>query len=258
VKRLFKKLRKRVAALELLHVTIAGFVVTAVLIAFGIGIALYVRTKPASSEDFLNMAQTIAYALGLLTASAAAAIAYRSQRMKEVDTTNRRFKDAVTSLSKKDIFVRIEGIYSLERLAFNAPNANERQRVAEVLCAFLRERLKYVKPKDKEEYTPLEKGIDHTTVLEVLKRLREKFGKLDYDLSFTDLAKMDFENAHFAGVNLRASNLQGANLRGAYLFWARLSEADLSGAYLSGANLSEAALCGADLRGAFLHWARLS
>ena len=252
---------------ELLHRTIAFIAGLAFVIAAGLSVGLYLYKKPATHQDFLHIAQTVAYALGLFTASAAAAIAYRAQRLKEVDATNKRFKEAVKSLRDGDVFVRVEGIFALKRLASNAPNDEERQRATDLLCGFLRENLKYVPPKGDEKYKPLEKGIDHEAALDSLKRLREKHGDLYINLEHTDLAGMNFDFACFFNVNLFCANLENAlfmsaNLTGTVLSYAILtrawlSDANLTDAWLVGADLVDAGLKGANLTGAMLYGANL-
>jgi len=239
---------------ELWHRTMVFFVLLAVATAAGVVLWNYFFFKPpATLEELYNLAQVTAYAIALVSAPAAAAIAYRAQRLKEVDATNSRFKEAVKSLSSKDIYVRVEGIYALERLGLNAPNANERQRVMEVLCGFLRTDLKYIEPKNGEKYTSLEKQIYHIAALEAIKRLRDKYAWLEVDLSQTDLG-----GTFFDGMDMRSANFSDANFCWAYLCGANLRWADLSGAKLYGADLSWADLRSAKLGGAKLYEADLT
>jgi WD40 repeat protein len=79
------------------------------------------------------------------------------------------------------------------------------------------------------------------------------------DLSYRELAGVDFTGADLTDVLLVGANLSGAILRDAKLVGARLDEARLDGADLRGADLTRARMARADLRGVALagsRWAR--
>jgi len=92
-----------------------------------------------TAKDYLNMAQTIAIALAVLTGTITAGMAYRSHQIKEVDSTNKRFNEAVNALVDENKYISMQGVRALERLARNAPNKHERQAVVRMLCDYLRD-----------------------------------------------------------------------------------------------------------------------
>lgn len=136
------------------------------------------------------------------------------------------FSNAVQQLANAEsAAIRLGGVYSLDRIAGDSPG--ERARIAEILAAFVRDRLTDDPPRDA------------LAALEILTR-RDWPG----------------------GVDLAGVRLAGARLAGAKLSEARLGGADLNAADLSGADLGAADLTGADLRkarlpGAVLHDAKL-
>lgn len=70
-------------------------------------------------------------------------------------------------------------------------------------------------------------------------------GPVDYtgkNLSFLDLAGLDFKRATLAGVDLSGSDLTSANLTGSNLAGARLDRASLARANFSGANMKGVSL----------------
>jgi hypothetical protein len=205
----------------------------------------------------------------------------RADRQRRITDT---FSKAVEQLASEKVEVRLGGIYTLERLAGEAP-VNRRAAegppdpgadavselywtVMETLTAFVRERARWQEPKaaSEEEIDAAPRTTpptDIAAVLEVIRRRldtgreREKLQLWHFDLTTTDLRGANLRGAHLEGADFREAHLERAYLREAHLEdailrRAHLERADLSGAHLEGANLS-----GAHLEGAFLDLAHL-
>ncbi|MCL2054796.1 MAG: pentapeptide repeat-containing protein [Oscillospiraceae bacterium] len=205
-----------------IHQTIIAFLCIAVIVFGGIFCFLYFGAKPEQSggvkfttKDYLNIAQTISLSFIVFTGAAASAVGYRLQSIKETDATNKRFNEAVRSLcSGEDVFVRIEGIYALERLAFNAPNSKERQRVMDILCTYLRKKRSVDKFKENKSCDLKE---DHKAIIEVIKRINQRYKGLDVNLSETNLYKANFGGAYLEETEFRFAHLESVNFNHAHL-----------------------------------------
>jgi hypothetical protein len=193
--------------MKVMHKTILIVVLVAVTLAstaFFI-IKHYIPVK--DTGDLLHAVQSITFGLAILTGAGTAAVGYRAHSIKETDATNRRFKEAVDSMTTggekaDDVFKRIQGILALERLAFNAPDNMERQRVMDVLCGWLQEVRKVNHPHG-DNKIPL--GKDHEHVINVIIRLRKKYKRLKVDLSKTNLY-----DANFCGASLNGAIFEEA------------------------------------------------
>jgi hypothetical protein len=95
------------------------------------------KDRAAAQADAVKTGATIALGTG---GAAYLLLAYRRQRLEEVDTRERRitelFTKAVEELGHDKAPVRLGALYSLVRLAQNNPE--HRQTVVDVLCAYLR------------------------------------------------------------------------------------------------------------------------
>ena len=124
--------------------------VAAVLITLAIGVVAVVwlvvqadqitddeKAKAAAKADAVRTGAAIALGTG---GAAYLLLAYRRQRLEEVDTRERRitelFTTAVEQLGHEKAPVRLGALYSLERLAQD--NLEHRQTVVDVICAYLR------------------------------------------------------------------------------------------------------------------------
>ena len=191
----------------------------------------------------------------------------RSDRQRRITDT---FSKAVEQLGSEKMEVRIGGIYTLERLARDAPaspqlatGATEESAdavselywtVMETLTAFVRER-----PRGSEEdlsaYDSLSGVLatDIAAVLEVIRRRPdagrglEKQRRWRLDLRACDLRVAYLIQAHLPRARFMEANLKRADLRGANLEGADLTLADLEGAQLWLVNLKGAKLMGAHL-----------
>jgi hypothetical protein len=95
------------------------------------------KDRATLQADAVKTGATIALGTG---GAAYLLLAYRRQRLDEVDTQERRitelFTKAVEQLGHEKAPVRLGALYSLERLAQNNPE--HRQTVVDVVCAYLR------------------------------------------------------------------------------------------------------------------------
>jgi hypothetical protein len=95
------------------------------------------KDRATLRTDAVKTGVTIALGTG---GAAYLLLAYRRQRLEEVDTRERRitelFTKAVEQLGHEKAPVRLGALYSLERLAQNNPE--HRQTVVDVFCAYLR------------------------------------------------------------------------------------------------------------------------
>lgn len=216
-------------------------------------------------------------------------IAKREERSK-------RFVEAVRLLADGKLQARLGAVYSLESLALDA--VEERARVVETLCAFVREEGRETPDNEShaEEWDDFRQdgavqaaftvlgrfpGEDarldlHSAKLGMLDGARAKLRGADLRrtnfmqtcLAATDLEGAILDDAYLAGVDLRSANLKDATLRRATLQAADLAGASLVGTCLVLANLKDvtaasvllcdATCCGADFRRAQLIGANLS
>jgi hypothetical protein len=109
------------------------------------------KDRATAQADAIKTGATIALGTG---GAAYLLLAYRRQRLEEVDTRERRITElytkAVEQLGHEKAPVRLGALYSLERLAQNNPE--HRQTVVDVVCAYLR--MPYTVP------TPNEPGAE--------------------------------------------------------------------------------------------------
>ena len=239
-------------------------VVLGVLLFIGIFLALDALpagTLNTDKKDWYELVQTTIVILGVLAGSVAAAISYRSQRIKEkelfVQEDGRftdRFTRAIEQLGNNDsIAVRIGGVYALDRLAHDSPA--DRQRIVDVMTSRIREQAPDLETVSSSSLRKLPEDI--TAIIKVLKRLSTLYRDIDIVLTGANLNGADLTWANLTGANLNGVNLTGAHLNGANLTGARLNRAKLRGTNLIGANLTGAPLSGAKLIRANLNGANL-
>jgi hypothetical protein len=205
------------------------------------------------------------------------------------------FSTAVEQLGSDTLEVRLDGIYSLERISQESPD--DYWTVMENLTAFVRERSlrneaerlqdfeqrvsrrayflwqRTGRPSGRAEGVGAEAvrrdeigeppTIDIAAVLTVIKRGNKRSREQEIsnawrlDLSGATMEQADLSDAHLERANLSHAHLHGANLFGAHLEGANLLRAHLDGANLSGAHLEGADLLRTHLDGANLSGAHL-
>ena len=123
--------------------------VVAVLITLAVGLAAVLwllgqaDQAPAGKDRAALRAEAVKTGATIVLGTGGAAyllLAYRRQRLEEVDTRERRitelYSKAVEQLGHEKAPVRLGALYSLERLAQDNPE--HRQTVIDVVCAYLR------------------------------------------------------------------------------------------------------------------------
>ncbi|MCB1177431.1 MAG: pentapeptide repeat-containing protein [Leptospiraceae bacterium] len=126
-----------------------------------------------------------------------------------------RFVKAVEQLGSEKAEVRLGGIYTLERIGLQSKK--DRERIVNLLCAFVRERSKIDPEKklkspyeDKEEKEEIKPEIDIQAVIDILFSTQE-FAEYEYDLSNSKIHKIKCkEGLRFNGeVNFYKSKFNG-------------------------------------------------
>jgi hypothetical protein len=136
--------RPRTSAMPLL-VHVALLLALAAAVAVGAGLALWgVLGRPTGVQERLDAVKVVLTVVGGVGAVVALTVAYRRQRLNEVDSHREdakvlldRYAKAAELLGAPDASVRIAGVYAFAALANDAPEA--RQGCIDVLCAYLRQ-----------------------------------------------------------------------------------------------------------------------
>jgi Pentapeptide repeats (8 copies) len=164
---------------------------------------------------------------------------------------------AVDPSGAKQIELRLGGIYTLERIARESPDAH--WPIMEILTAYLRR-------------NAVASGLSHQRsetdgdlqgVITVLGRRRYKYDRAALNLRGITLPGLDLRGVQLADVDFSEASLEGAalveaHLEGAILIGANLRDAQLTDAYLEGARLMKADLGGATAYRAHLPRAELT
>ena len=144
---------------------------------------------------------------------------------------NERYQKGAEMLDSEVIFVRLGGIYALQRLAREHPGDFHTQ-VMSLLCMFAR-RSPAVEELERDELSE-----DVLEVMEVVRRRSDAQIKIEKEEKYRlDLSEVNLSGAYLGSANLTNTDLVNANLAGANLAEASLANAKLFGALLSGAKL---------------------
>ena len=181
---------------------------------------------------------------------------------------NERYQRGSELLGSEVLTVRLNGIYSLQRLAEERPEQYHIQ-VMQLFCAYVRNPTGEADGPvvDQDEGGGPIRGLreDVQTVMYAIGRrsevgiaLENDAENFQLDLPSVKLQHSQLQNVNLLGAILDAADFSYASLNDANLSRARLSEANLSGARLLGANLSRARFSEANLSGARLLGADLS
>ena len=255
------RFRRRVAAFSVFVLAVAAVAgASALVIRFAP--PWLVSTSGLTGTARLNELGRVRIALLVLVVGAlAAAVAiylFRSavrERRQEILEREliERFMRAVDQLGHPALDVRLGGIYSLERLAREAPENHGP--IVEILAAFVRDHAPWPPQSGNGRRRP---PTDVQAAVTVIGRR-----VVDYDTGAPiSLAHTALAGATLTGARLERAMLSGANLEGADLFKANLNAADLEGANLRNAglllaNLNDTVLWGANAQGARLYGANL-
>lgn len=254
-----------------------------VIVVFAIPTALVRHPKlviPAEQHKAVSDARTGVVAL-IVAFGALGSLAYtiRTYRLSVSGQVTERYSRAVEQLGDDRTFVRLGGIYALQRLMNDS--RMDQPMIVEVLASYVRTRAARnlhgtgpwqvvsspsgLSPRTNDKIRPEE---DVQSALTVLARRRSRPDEMPIDLHGTDLSGARLEGADFSGADLRdcvlrdtrfnKCTLTGAKLNSSHCAGASFVEAVLPGAFLIKTILDHAALVDADLQGAKLIGANLN
>ena len=203
--------------------------------------------------------------------------AHKQAKTSESGLQNDRYQKGAEMLGNKSLATRLGGVYALERLAKEQPEAYHMQ-IMKLFCAFSRHPTadSAIEFKQNDETTSTETcqaRLDvHAVVVAIGRRTKKQIdienkkeyssGKFypDYqiDLSHACLRKIFLDAANLANVNFNGADFSDAKFVHGDISDSNLANANLSGAKLFHTNLSKAALIGIDLSGVNLSGVNLS
>lgn len=234
-------------------------VLAGVAAAAGAFLVAYRATDGAEDKDRFDVAiksatATAAVAAGILTWGRLE-LSRREHRLDADRDLTERYSRAIEQVGNdQDLFVRIGGIYALERYALDAARSGiasdtDWRMALDVLATLARELSNKARPATAEADgdgaatgAAVEPPAAVIEAVRVLGRFRARSNQPSLVLP-----------AHrLTGALLANADLRDADLRRAELWQAELQHADLRGAELRGADLQHADLRGADLRNAKL------
>jgi uncharacterized protein YjbI with pentapeptide repeats len=164
-----------------------------------------------------------------------------------------RFSKAIEQLAHEDIYIRLGGIYSLEKIARDSPE--DHWRIMQVLTAFIRESSQIKRGLEKNDpETKFPTDLQGALTVIIHRNWHNDHDNKGLDLSYTNLRNADLTDFSKSrdisreSPNLCNANLSNANLSNANLSNVNLSNADLFNADLGGANLSHSNLRNTDLQ----------
>ena len=208
-------------------------------------------TDVSNSETLRNIGLLIGGALAFVFAGWRAWIAERQANaaQEQANTAQRtllndQYQRGADMLSSDVLAVRLAGIYALQSLAQQQPEAYHIQ-IMRLFCAFVRN-------------LPKDDILDKPVIIEgeeMLPPIREDAQAALSAIGQRSSKHMQLENEKGFRVDLHGANLRKGDVRGcllgrADLTWANLTEADLENANLAGALLNFADLSGAKMSGA--------
>ncbi|GIJ47009.1 hypothetical protein Val02_38950 [Virgisporangium aliadipatigenens] len=189
---------------------------------------------------------SIGGALVVLTGLAFTAVNYRLAHRGQA---TERFTKALERLGSEELYIRIGGIHSLQRLLLDA--ASLHSDIVEVLVAFVRDRSPRSSvdghpdnPIWPRRPMPAEPAADVQAALTVIAGRPRRPEAHPVQLNFSGL---DLRGVNLAGAWLDRVNFSGSRLDQADLSGAAMAESSLRRARLTGARLEHAILDGADL-----------
>lgn len=208
----------------------------------------------------------------------------KDTKLSESRLLTERLCKAIEQLESSSIYVRVGGIYSMERISRDFPEVY--WVVMEMLTTFIRDKrsirkdtMDVVSSNSQDENgilvisnhesqigsmkSPASDELPEiaTDIQAALTVICRRTG-INQEFSIIDLRNVDLSGAFLEKANLESADLRGSSLRKAYLKHANLQHANLIGAdlgdaYIVEANFREARLFYASLRGANLFGANL-
>lgn len=198
--------------------------------------------KPADHADAVASARTalLAFFAGVV-AVGSAGVAYASYRLSRRGQITDRLSRAIDQLGHESMGVRIGGIYTLERLAHEAPT--EQPAILEILTTVVRTQSNAQPPAGGPDDVPglyVVAGDIQAALTVIGRRDRAHDGEAHLSLAGADLRNAD----------LRGAQLQHFDLTAANMLMARIDNASFAGATLDHAQMLAADLVGVDVTGA--------
>lgn len=201
--------RPRTSAIPLL-VHVALLLAVAAAVAAGVGLALWgVLGRPTGVQERLDAVKVVLTVVGGVGAVVALTVAYRRQRLNEVDSHREdakvlldRYAKAAELLGAPDASVRIAGVYAFAALANDAPEA--RQGCIDVLCAYLRQ------PYGTTEAAQRDPGQERHVRLTVIRLIRDNLHLADDDPRTWRGHDFDFTGAVFDGGDFTGATFTDA------------------------------------------------
>ncbi len=231
----------------------------------------------------LDVVKAIVSGVGTIATIGGGVFVLWNLRLTQTRLITERFSKAVEQLGSDKIEVRLGGIYSLERIAYDSDR--DHWTIIEVLTSFIQEKSPREELSEEQtrakayeiwqesngsgteqehwakaiavlEWKPVTKDIQ--AALTVIRRRQKKDPQdKNIDLSDTNLQRVVLEDADLQGANLMRANLQGVNLSRVNLQGTNLMATNLQGANLGHVSLQRVALSAANLQGANLENADL-
>ncbi|NUT95483.1 MAG: pentapeptide repeat-containing protein [Saccharothrix sp.] len=168
-----------------------------------------------SVQDRLEAVKVVLAVVGGVGAVVALGVAYRRQRLNEVDAYRDdakvlldRFAKAAELLGAPDAAVRTAGVYALGALANDAPEA--RQGCIDVLCAYLRQPYTPASGGGGVENDGRDPGQERQVRLAVIRLIRDNLHLPDRDPRTWRGHDFDFTGAVFDGGDFAGATFTGA------------------------------------------------
>lgn len=190
-------------------------------------------------------------------------VANKTVALAESRLITERFSKAVEQLGSEKIEVRLGGIYTLERIAYDS--SQDYWTIMEILTSFIQEKTidkitkKQIEDKARQMWqnNGADNGCSWENYADEADLLLQSFLiTKDIMAALTVVAKRQFKDSPYNRIDLRNVNLIGAKLACFDLSRAKLSNAKLINTDLSSVNFYNTNLDGANLSGADLTGAR--
>lgn len=205
--------RPRTPAMPLV-VHVALLLALAAAVAAGVGVVLWgVLGRPTGVQERLDAVKVVLTVVGGVGAVVALTVAYRRQRLTEVDSHREdakvlldRYAKAAELLGAPDASVRVAGVYAFAALANDAPEA--RQGCIDVLCAYLRQ--PYGTADGTADGTRRDPGQERHVRLTVIRLIRDNLHLADDDPRTWRGHDFDFTGAVFDGGDFSGATFTDA------------------------------------------------
>lgn len=169
-----------------------------------------------------------------------------------------RFTQAIGQLGSEDLELKLGGIYSLERTAYE--DRDHHWPVMEVLTTYVRQHATRDPERESSEAMPTPEP-DIQAILTVIGQRSVHHRDAEHDrpikLNDTDLRGADLRDAYLRGADLAGTDLRHASLAGADLQRATVEDTNFRGAYLGAVNFRNVYFMGTNLEKAVLEEADL-